>query len=117
MNFSDIEPVASSSRNQLSEIHPSNIVSQISQKRVMEAQVLPPIKKARTARHCIRCGQSAGQCNGASAWFRCQYSCRDCGEKLAKLCAGRSSKAAEKSRCGPPAATELTAAARKHLGL
>lgn len=112
MNFSDIEPVASSSNNQ---IHPSNIISQISQKRVMEAQVLPPIKRARTVRHCIRCGQPAGQCNGASAWFRCQHNCRDCGEGQPKICAGRSSKAPEKSRCGPPTTAELTAAARKYL--
>ncbi|KAJ3963317.1 hypothetical protein EV361DRAFT_226739, partial [Lentinula raphanica] len=93
----------------------TTITAQISHKRAMDAQPEPATKRIRTSRHCIRCGQGAGQCKGTSAWFMCQYSCRDCGTLPITKCAGRTSKHPNKPRCGPP--SELTPAAHKYLGI
>ncbi|KIK59017.1 hypothetical protein GYMLUDRAFT_245467 [Collybiopsis luxurians FD-317 M1] len=114
------DPASSTGSVSVQTSHPNTVastVTRISQKRTMEAQPEPPKKKPRISRHCIRCGGEAGQCNGASAWYRCQHACRDCGQRSVKLCIGRNSKNPGKARCECPSLADLTSAAQKHLQL
>ncbi|KAE9382446.1 hypothetical protein BT96DRAFT_1010633 [Gymnopus androsaceus JB14] len=116
-SVTSVSGTSNSGSAESNQTHPNiiDMATQISRQRTMDAQPSQAIKKQRNSRHCIRCGQAPGQCNGAGAWYRCQYPCRDCGEKSPKSCAGRDSKAPGKPQCGP--LTELTPAARKHLGI
>ncbi|KAJ3768614.1 hypothetical protein FB446DRAFT_706893 [Lentinula raphanica] len=52
----------------------TTITTQISHKRAMKAQLEPVTKRVRTSRHCIQCGQGAGQCKGTSAWTKLEAS-------------------------------------------
>ncbi|KAG6821234.1 hypothetical protein H0H93_002344 [Arthromyces matolae] len=72
--------------------------------------------KERQDRSCPRCGHASG-CSGRQSWYRCQYSCRDCGASSIADCVGRKSKVPTKPRCVPASSiwTELTSAAKAHI--
>lgn len=65
-------------------------IGHLARKRTLSASAATgrAVKKIRKPRSCPKCGREEG-CNGRQRASRCEYSCRDCGQKA---CRGRNSK-------------------------